>query len=138
MGETNLTVLLASLETRLHPETFVFLTLLPSQTPPPSLHIQMSFREAEGLTIITTEASASSNGLDYLFPCRMITLDIHSSLAAVGFIAVIATKLKDLLISVNPVSGYYHDHLFVPLGRESEVLERLRDLAVEAKTDSQR
>ena len=93
----------------------------------------MSFREAEGLTIITTEASAASNGLDYVFPCRMITLDVYSSLAAVGFIAVIATKLKDLGISANPVSGYYHDHLFVPLGRENEVLERLRVLAMKAQ-----
>lgn len=137
-GETNLTSLLSALETRLHPETFVFLTLPPSQPPPSSLPIQMSFREAEGLTVITTEASAALHRLDYVFPCRMITLDIHSSLAAVGFIAVIATKLKDLQIGVNPVSGYYHDHLFVPVGMENEALEMLHAMTVEAKVMADR
>lgn len=132
-GETNLTILMASLEARLHPDTFVFLTLPPSQPPPPSLHLQMSFCEAEGLTVITTEASAILHRLDYVFPCRMITLDVHSSLAAVGFIAAIATKLKSSQIGVNPVSGYYHDHLFVPVGREVEALDILRDMAYEAK-----
>lgn len=136
-GETDLTTLLASLELHLDPETFAFLTLPLSQSLPPSLHVQMSFREAEGLTVITTEASATLHRLDYVFPCRMITLDIHSSLAAVGFMAVIATKLKDLQISVNPVSGYYHDHLFVPVGRETEALETLRDMTVEAKVMAQ-
>lgn len=134
-GETNLTSLLAALETRLHPDTFAFLTLPPSQQPPPSLHIQMSFREAEGLTVITTEASATLHRLDYVFPCRMITLDIHSSLEAVGFIAVVATKLKDMQIGVNPVSGYYHDHLFVPVGMENKALEMLHAMTVEAKVD---
>ena len=136
-GESNLSVLLASLETRLHPETFAFLTLPPSTPPPPSLHIQMSFREAEGLTVITTVASATLHHLDYVFPCRMITIDARSSLAAVGFIAVIATKLKELQIGVNPVSGYYHDHLFIPVGRENEALEILSDMAVEAKATAQ-
>lgn len=63
----------------------------------------------------------------------MITLDVHSSLAAAGFIAAIATRLKSSQIGVNPVSGYYHDHLFVPVGREMEALDILRDMADEAK-----
>ena len=36
-------------------------------------------------------------------------------------------------ISVNPVSGFFHDHLFVPEGREGEAMEALRGLAAEAK-----
>jgi uncharacterized protein len=132
-GEKDLDVLLASLETLLDPETFVFLTLPFSKTVPPTLELQMSFREAEGLTAIVTQASAVSHGLEYIFPCRMITLNIHSSLEAIGFIAVIASRLKENLMGVNPVSGFFHDHLFVPEGREEEALDVLREIAADAK-----
>lgn len=62
----------------------------------------------------------------------MITCEVHSSLEAVGFLAVIAGRLRDLGMGVNPVSGFFHDHLFVPEGREGEAVEALRELAGEA------
>jgi hypothetical protein len=63
----------------------------------------------------------------------MITLNVHSSLEAVGFIAEVSKKLTEKGIGVNPVSGFFHDHLFVPTGREDEALEVLSDLATEAR-----
>jgi uncharacterized protein len=59
----------------------------------------------------------------------MITLDIHSSLEAVGFLAAITTRLAAAGMGVNPVSAFYHDHLFVPAERAEEALGLLRDLA---------
>ncbi|KAE9377291.1 hypothetical protein N431DRAFT_463067 [Stipitochalara longipes BDJ] len=132
-GETNLTTLLSTLKLTLSPETFVFITLPGLQLPPPSFQIQMSFREAEGTTIITTQESANTYGIEYTFPCKMITLNVHSSLEAVGFMAVISEKLAGKGIGVNPVSGYYHDHCFIPLGKENEAMEVLQDLAIEAQ-----
>jgi len=93
----------------------------------------MSFREAEGTTIITTQESADSYGLEYTFPSKMITLNIHSSLEAVGFMAAISTRLMEKGIGVNPVSGYFHDHCFIPLGKEMEAMKALQELAEEAK-----
>ncbi|PMD22816.1 hypothetical protein NA56DRAFT_75678 [Hyaloscypha hepaticicola] len=132
-GETDLTTLLSTLKLTLSPEIFVFITLPGLKLPPPSLEIQMSFREAEGTTIITTQESANTNGIDYTFPCKMITLNVHSSLEAVGFMAAISAKLAEKGIGVNPVSGYYHDHCFVPLGKETEAMKVLQDLATEAQ-----
>jgi hypothetical protein len=63
----------------------------------------------------------------------MITLNVHSSLEAVGFMAAISTKLAENGIGVNPVSGYYHDHCFVPLGKANEAMKVLQDLATEAQ-----
>lgn len=132
-GETSLTTLLSTLKLTLNPETFVFATLPDLKTPPPHLQIQMSFREAEGTTIITTQESADTYGIEYTFPCKMITLNVLSSLEAVGFMAAISAKLTEKGIGVNPVSGYYHDHCFIPLGKEDEAMRALQDLATEAQ-----
>lgn len=134
VGELQLSTLLATLEAVLDPELYVFVTLPPRTTPPIDLHIQMLFQEREGMTVIATKNSAIEHGLAYTFTCRMITLDVHSSLEAVGFIAVIATELKNLNIGVNPVSGYFHDHLFIPDGREIEVMAMLKVIKQRAQS----
>jgi hypothetical protein len=77
----------------------------------------MTFREREGVTLIVTRAEAEVAGLDAAFPCRMITLNIHSSLEAVGFLAALLPALAAEGAGVNPVSGFFHDHLFVPADR---------------------
>ena len=92
----------------------------------------MTFRELEGLTIITTLEEATSHKLEYVFPSRMITLDIHSSLEAVGFMAVISKALAEKGIGCNPVSGFFHDHCFVPVERGEEAVAVLRGLAEKA------
>lgn len=89
----------------------------------------MIFAEAEGITLILLREEAQAHGIAHEFPCRMITLDVHSSLEAVGFIARIATELAAQGMGVNPVSGFYHDHLFVPEGREQDALRILKDMA---------
>lgn len=132
-GELSLSRLLATLKPVLSPSTFVFATFRPNTPIPLSLPVQMLFREAEGTTLITTQAAANEEKIDYEFPCRMITLDVHSSLEAVGFIAFVASRLKDLGMGVNPVSGYFHDHCFVPVGREEEAIRCLEEIASEAQ-----
>jgi hypothetical protein len=134
VGELSLSKLLSSLEAVLDPEIYVYVTLPPRTMPPADMAIQMLFQEREGLTVIATKSSALEHGLSYTFPCRMITLDVHSSLEAVGFIAVIATELKRLNIGVNPVSAYHHDFLFIPDGRETEVMAALKGIKERAKS----
>ncbi|KAK1638031.1 ACT domain-containing protein [Colletotrichum phormii] len=137
IGETSLQTLLSTLNIVLHPETYVFVTLPADATLPPLSEIQLLFRESEGVTIITSLDTATAHGWDYAFPSKMITLNVHSSLEAVGFMAAIATRLAAKGMGVNPVSGYYHDHLFVPLGREEEAVEELRKLALESQRGSE-
>lgn len=99
------------------------------------LSYQMIFRETEGTTIVISEASATTNNIDHTFKSRMITLTIHSSLAAVGFLAAITTGLAKAGIPVNPVSGYFHDHLFVPIGKEEDAMRVLEELSNTAKRE---
>ncbi len=146
-GEINLSVLLSTLQFSVHPNVFVFVfasaandssssPALLSQLPPSA--IQMSFREAEGTTVITALDGLKEYcpDLEYQFPCRMITLQVHSSLEAIGFMAIIASELAGKGISCNPVSGYYHDHLFVPVAMVDDALEVLTRIAGNARAQS--
>ena len=129
-GERDLDRLLGSLSAALRDGVYVFATV-PHGAVPPDLDPVMVFREREGTTLILPRETADRHDIPCEFPCRMITLTVHSSLEAVGFIARIATELARAGMGVNPVSGFYHDHLFVPDGREAEALEILARLAAD-------
>lgn len=90
-----------------------------------------TFREAEGLTAIVSRREAEAAALPYVFPCRLITLTVHSSLDAVGFLARITDRLARSGIACNAVAAFHHDHLFVPEARAEETLQLLRNLASE-------
>ena len=130
-GETDLNTLLRSLKADLIDGIFVFATV-PTGQIPPDLAPRMMFQEAEGTTLVLLKDAAQAADLPYEFPSRMITLNIHSSLDAVGFMARIATALGNEGMGVNPFAGFYHDHLFVPNGREQDALRILSQIAKDA------
>ncbi|OBT93020.1 hypothetical protein VE01_08574 [Pseudogymnoascus verrucosus] len=133
-GETDLPTLLSTMTFTLSPTTYVYLT---TTSPTPALLSKLdpilTFREAEGTTLITTLDLATTHGHEHTYACRMITLEIHSSLAAVGFMAAIAKGLGERGCSANVVSGYFHDHVFVPEGMEGVAMEVLGGLREGAK-----
>ncbi len=80
----------------------------------------MAFREQEGWTAIlpaTPEAQTEARW-------AWLELAVHSDLAAVGFLARIATALAAAGVPCNAVAAFHHDHIFVP--------EALADRAVSA------
>ena len=129
-AETDLSRLLAGMTPRLQPGVFVFATV-PGAVPV-GVEPLMMFRENEGLALIVEEKQARDARMDGAFRARMITLDIHSSLEAVGFLAAITARLADAGMGVNPVSAFYHDHLFVPADRADEAVRILERIALEA------
>lgn len=126
MSETDLGKLISGMAPVLAPEVYVFMT----SATPPDIPAIMRFEEAEGVTLITTRDTAEAAGLAYDFPCRMITLNVHSSLEAVGFIAAITTRLAAEGMGVNPVAGFYHDHIFVPEDRAGDAMRALTAMAL--------
>lgn len=130
-GERNLKRLLASMQPELSPGVFVFVTTDRPVSDIPAEAVLMSFREREGLTLILVQDAAARAGLSGVFPCRMITLNVHSSLDAVGFLAAITTRLATAGMGVNPVSAFFHDHLFVPAERADEAMSILLRLSEE-------
>ncbi len=127
-GETDLSALLASIQPVLSPEVWVFATLPTGAAIPAGATPLMTYAEAEGLTLILKRDEAEAAGLAFVFPSRRITLNIHSSLEAVGFLAALLPPLAAAGIGVNPVSAYFHDHLFVPADRAEESLAILRQI----------
>jgi hypothetical protein len=90
-----------------------------------------TFREEEGMTLIADKRWAESEGMDFTFACRRITLTIHSSLEAVGLMAAVSSAHAVEGISTNPVSAFYHDHLFVPEADATRALALLEALVSE-------
>ncbi|MBE9141256.1 ACT domain-containing protein [Nodosilinea sp. LEGE 07088] len=128
-GETDLSKLLTSMQPLLQPGEYVFCSI-PAQTSySPSLDPMGCFKEEEGLTLILSRQQADEVGLPYDAVFAMITLAVHSSLEAVGFLAAIATHLASHGISVNPVSAFYHDHLFVPAAQAERAIALLEALS---------
>lgn len=135
LGEQNLPTLLSTMEPTLDPKTYVFITTTqPLHTLPLStLQPTLLAHEVEGTTIVTTADLAAAHGLEGVFPCRRISLTVHSSLEAVGLIAAITDRLKGQGISTNVVSGYYHDHVYVPVERAENAMRVLGELIEEAR-----
>jgi uncharacterized protein len=129
-GETSLQALLATLKVTLDPATYVFATIpYDRPLPLPYSDVLMLFREEESITVIVSLEQAQKHGLQYFYQCQRITLDVHSSLEAVGFMAVVASRLAEAGLSSNPVSAYYHDHLFVKKEEADRAVALLRGLA---------
>ena len=131
-GEGDITTLLKTMKPEMLEGIFVFCSLTNDREISTSLKPVLTFREREGTTLIVRREEAEGARLPYQFTSRQITLTVHSSLEAVGFLAAITGRLADAGISVNAVSAFYHDHLFVPEHRADEALRLLRDLSTQA------
>lgn len=87
-----------------------------------------TFEEGEGTSWILRRDQADAAGLEYAAVFRGITLQVHSSLKAIGFLAILTYALSERGIPVNVVSAHYHDHLFVPTEHARDAVRILQGL----------
>src|SRR5262249_34366888 len=128
-GERDLDALLQKMKPQMLDGIFVFCTLAPSASIPAAVNPLLTFREQEGTTLVVRREEAEAAGLAYAFASRLITLAVHSALDAVGFLAAITARLAAAGISVNAVSAFHHDHLFVPVDRADDAMALLREMS---------
>jgi hypothetical protein len=128
-GELNLAVLLRDIKPEMHEGVFVFCTIADGADISPALRPLLAFREREGMTLVLRREDAESADLSYQFASRQITLAVHSSLDAVGFLAAVTARLAEAGIAVNAVSAFHHDHLFVPEHRADEAIAILKNMS---------
>ena len=126
-GETNLQALISNMEPVLNEGEYVFSTVTDIDTIPRKDTV-CEVKEKEGVTVILSIENAKKLGLPYTFVAAWITLNIHSSLDAVGLTAAFATELGKNNISCNVVAGYYHDHIFVDVKDKEKAVEVLWEM----------
>ena len=129
VGIKELDKLLKAMDPILIGKTFVFCTVSKKVYEKLGLDAVLSFKEAEGITLVLEKDFADKNNLSYEGIWSLITLNVHSDLSAVGFLAKISEKLAAAGISVNVVSAYYHDHLFVPADKTDKAMSVLKSLS---------
>lgn len=128
-GEKNLSKLLSAMSPVLMAGEFVFCCFEKARY---GDHAELqpiaAFSESEGLTLVITRSTADEHNIGYesIFSC--ITLEVHSSLDAVGLTAAFSGKLGDHGISANVIAGYYHDHIFVQQDQAEIAMTALAEL----------
>lgn len=127
-GITHLADLLASMSPTLDERVFVFVTL-PDSALVENLSPIATFQERERLTVICPQSNAERAKIPFQGSYRLITLNVHSSLDAVGFLAAVTQALARAEIPANAVSAFYHDHIFVPTEKAGAALDVLQSLA---------
>ena len=115
-GERDLVRLLQSLRPRLYPKRYSFAEAADATLRDGQFAL---IREDEGLTAIKADPEGA---------WARISLEVHSSLEAVGLTAEISSQLTEKGISANIVAALNHDHLFVPWDRREEALAILHGL----------
>jgi len=128
-GETNLSKLLNSMRPALIDGEFVFLSFEDADYGDHAdLQPLAAIQESEGLTLVVPRSVADSQSLAYDAVFRGITLQIHSSLEAVGLTAAFSSGLAEHGISANVVAGFYHDHIFVQTADSQQAMRVLNEI----------
>lgn len=121
-GIRDIDILLGSMNPIVQPASYY---ILPS-CPPTAGRIVWQGTEEKGTTFVI-EAEDDDVG-HYGTKWKMITLGVHSSLQAIGFLSAILGPLASNGIAVNVLSGFYHDHLLVEernLGLTIDILQEM-------------
>ncbi|MFP3594192.1 ACT domain-containing protein [Chryseobacterium sp. SIMBA_038] len=127
-GEKDLKTLLQSMKPHLNEGEYVFCTV--EKLPNIDLNeIICFFKEQEGITLIIKKELADQLHFKYEFVASWITLEIHSSLEAVGLTAAFSKALTSKNISCNVIAGYFHDHIFVSVDDANNAMEELKRLS---------
>jgi len=120
----DLDTLLAHMEPELQEGEYVFCSVKNTDNIPREMTI-CEMKEKEGITVIITKNNAEKLGLTYETVMSWITLNVHSSLDAVGLTAAFSSELSKNNISCNVIAGYFHDHIFVNIKDGDKALQVL-------------
>ncbi len=125
-GEMDLAKMLATLKVLRRPGSFTMVSV--PEPVPLGDGIEMVLNESEGVTVVATRAEADRRGWPIDFEAAWLTIEVHSSLEAVGLTRALSAALGDAGISCNVVAGFFHDHLLVPFDRADEAVAALEAL----------
>lgn len=123
-GETDLDAMLATLSVDRRPGVFTFVAV---GVPTPGLLAAADAMVVEGelTTLVLPVGAAQRAGLPITVEMAWLTMQVYSSLEAVGLTAAIGERLTRRGIACNMLAGYHHDHVLVPLARVDDAIAAL-------------
>ncbi len=115
-GLTDLSEIIAALSVSRRPGRFVVCGPLRESEVPGSGDdgVEALIAEREGWTAVVEVAVAEREGWPVEVVFAWLTLDVHSSLEAVGLTAAVSKALAQVDVPANVLAGSLHDHLLVP------------------------
>ena len=128
-GEKDLQTLLRTIAPTVLEGSWAFATVPKGKPMPAGLSPLMTYVEPEGTTLLLEEKDLARSGLPHAFFCRGISLNVSPSLYAVGLLAAVSETLAKAAMSINIVSAYHRDYIFVPSARAEEAVGLLKKLA---------
>jgi hypothetical protein len=95
---------------------------------PDGVAVAATIVEDERVASVVSLADAIRLGVQPAFVAAWLTLDVRSSLDAVGLTAAVATALASVGIACNVLAGFHHDHLLVSEGEADRAIAVLAEL----------
>ena len=125
-GETNLSKMLATLHVERRPGTYAYVQF---QDRPTDLDgVAALVEETEATTIVVPLEIARIRGWEVVFEAAWLTLEVHSSLEAIGLTAAVSAALGANGIPCNILAGTFHDHILVPEAAAPRAIATLESL----------
>ncbi|MDX2378394.1 MAG: ACT domain-containing protein [Acidimicrobiia bacterium] len=129
-GETDLETMLGALAVERRAGVFTFVAV---EVPTPRLLAAAAAMVGEGelTTLVLPVEAATRAGLPVTVEMAWLTVQVYSSLEAVGLTAAMSARLTDQGIACNVLAGYHHDHILVPLARVDDATAALTALSAD-------
>jgi len=125
-GDTNLGRMLATLEVKRRPGSYAYVHF--SIRPADTDEAEAIIEEAEGTTLVVPLEIARIRGWPVVLEAAWLTLQVHSSLEAIGLTAAVSGALAAGGIPCNLLAGAFHDHLLVPVAAADRAIAALTSL----------
>ncbi len=129
-GKTDLRAMLQSISVSVRPDRYTVLTIRnDEQTPSLGHGVAAVIEESEGITVVATLDRARREGWPEDFVAAWLTIDVRSSLEAVGLTAAFSRALGRAGIACNIIAAFHHDHILVPHDKSEAAVEVIEALA---------
>ncbi|WP_047869022.1 ACT domain-containing protein [Nocardiopsis sp. RV163] len=120
--------LLAGTRVRTRSGVYVFTTVPDRASLPEGVRPVATVVEDEALTVVCPRQEADAAGLPYDGAAAWITLEAPAGAREAALVAAVAAALTGAGLPCDVVSGFHHDHVFVPEEAEERAVAVLRAL----------
>lgn len=133
-GETDLTTILNSLTVGRRPGEYHVVTISGAEAEGLRIGsgIEALIREPEAfgetVTVVCDADTIEHHGWSSAFAAAWLTIEVQTSLEAVGLMAVLANTLAAAGIPCNVLAGFHHDHILVPVAQADRAVACLESI----------